>query len=232
MLKIDKLTSGYGSARILNGANLSLGTKEVVAILGRNGVGKTTLLKTIMNIVKPSSGAVHLGEQDITKLATHDIAKSGIGYVPQGRGIFGKLTVEENLRMGLRSRPDGSNEIPSFIYEKFPILKERQSQLAGTMSGGQKQQLAISRALCGDPKLLLLDEPSEGIQPNIVQEIGHFIRDLIHDREISVLIVEQNLELVGIAADRFEIMMKGELVHRGPKSALNDEDMLRKYLSV
>ncbi|MDA4848689.1 urea ABC transporter ATP-binding subunit UrtE [Hoeflea poritis] len=232
MLTVQHLTSGYGSAKILNGVNLDLGSKEVVAILGRNGVGKTTLLKTVMGIVATQSGTTELKGQNITKLPTHDIAKAGIGYVPQGRGIFDKLSVKENLRMGLRSRPDGSDEIPEYIYEKFPILLERSGQLAGTLSGGQKQQLAISRALCGDPKLLLLDEPSEGIQPNIVQEIGSFVRELVERRDISVLIVEQNLELIGLAADRFEIMVKGELVHRGLTSELNNEEMLKEYLSV
>ena len=134
--------------------------------------------------------------------------------------------------MGLRSNPEPSSGIPEFIYEKFPILKERRVQLAGTLSGGQKQQLAISRALCGDPKILLLDEPSEGIQPNIVQEIGAFIRDLIATRDIAVLIVEQNLELVGLACDRFDIMVKGEIVKSGTKDELDDEEMLKEYLSV
>lgn len=232
MLKVSSLKAAYGSAQILNGTNLEVKNKEVLAVLGRNGVGKTTLLKSIMGIVPPSSGSILLGKEEIHQLPTHEIAMRGIGYVPQGRGIFDKLTVEENLQMGLRSRPDGSNEIPSFVYEKFPILDERKSQLAGTMSGGQKQQLAISRALCGDPKILLLDEPSEGIQPNIVHEIGVFIRELVSERDISVLIVEQNLELIGLASDRFDIMVKGQIVHSGIKSDLGDEEMLKEYLSV
>jgi len=232
MLKVNNLTAGYGSAQILNGASLELKNKEVLALLGRNGVGKTTLLKSIMGIVRSTDGNILLGSKDISKVAIHEIALSGIGYVPQGRGIFDKLTVEENLRMGLRSRPDGSDEIPSFIFQKFPILDERRGQLAGTMSGGQKQQLAISRALCGDPKILLLDEPSEGIQPNIVHDIGIFIRELVADRDISILIVEQNLELIGLASDRFDIMVKGQIVHSGIKDDLGDEEMLKKYLSV
>ncbi len=232
MLRVGKLTSGYGSAQILNGVDFELGAREVVAVLGRNGVGKTTFLKTIMGIVRSRSGSIQFDGRDIAKLATHEIALAGIGYVPQGRGIFEKLSVEENLLMGLRSDPEGKSEVPDFVYGKFPILAERKDQLAGTLSGGQKQQLAISRALCGNPKLLLLDEPSEGIQPNIVHEIGSFIRELVEGREISVLIVEQNLELIGLVADRFEIMVKGELVHRAPKSELGNEEMLADYLSV
>ena len=181
MLSIEKLTSGYGSIQVLNGVDLKLGDREVVALMGRNGMGKTTLLKTLMGIVDAGSGSVALDGIDITQKPTYEIARMGLGYVPQGRGIFDKLTVEENLRMGLRARSDGSDEIPAYLFETFPILDERRKQLAGTMSGGQKQQLAISRALCSDPKVLLLDEPSEGIQPNIVREIGDFIKQLIEE---------------------------------------------------
>lgn len=232
MLKIDALTSAYGSAQILNGINLEVEKGEVLALLGRNGVGKTTLLKTVMTIVAPTGGRVHLDDREITASRTHEIAKAGIGYVPQGRGIFDKLTVEENLRMGLRANASSSAEIPDFLFERFPILNERRQQIAGTMSGGQKQQLAISRALCGDPKMLLLDEPSEGIQPNIVHDIGLFIRELAQARGICVLLVEQNLGLVKTASDRFAIMVKGEVVHHGAPGELDDEELLQRYLSV
>ena len=232
MLTIEALASGYGSAQILNHANLKVGKGEVVALLGRNGVGKTTLLKTIMGIVRPASGKTMLDGRLISNLRTHEIAKAGIGYVPQGRGIFDKLTVEENLRMGLRANSSASADIPDFVFERFPILHERRRQIAGTMSGGQKQQLAISRAMCGDPKVLLLDEPSEGIQPNIVQDIGVFIRHMAETREISVLLVEQNLGLVKSSADRFAIMVKGEVVYSGMPAELEDEEVLQRYLSV
>lgn len=232
MLKVKQLTSGYGSAQILNGTNIELRNKEVVALLGRNGVGKTTLLKTIMGIVPSTSGSVFFREQDIAALPTFVVAKLGIAYVPQGRGIFDKLSVEENLRMGLRAATTPTDEIPSFVFEEFPILAERRNQISGTLSGGQKQQLAISRALCSDPQILLLDEPSEGIQPNIVHGIGSFIRGLVDERDISVLIVEQNLELIQLASDRFEIMVKGEIVHSGANTDLSNEEMLKKYLSV
>lgn len=232
MLKINALTSAYGSAQILNGVNLEVGKGQVLALLGRNGVGKTTLLKTIMGIVAPTGGEAVVNGRATSSLRTHDIAKAGIGYVPQGRGIFDRLTVEENLKMGLRANPSASADIPAFVFERFPILNERRTQIAGTMSGGQKQQLAISRAICGDPKVLLLDEPSEGIQPNIVQDIGVFIRHLAETRDISVLLVEQNLGLVKSACDRFAIMVKGEIVHSGAPSELDDEELLQRYLSV
>lgn len=232
MLEIDALTAAYGSAQILNGVRLDVGEGEVVALLGRNGVGKTTLMKTAMGLVPATGGQVSLHGRDVTNMPTHGIARAGIGYVPQGRGIFDKLTVEENLRMGLRANPSASADIPAYIFERFPILAERRQQIAGTMSGGQKQQLAISRAMCGAPKVLLLDEPSEGIQPNIVQDIGLFLRQLVTTTKISILLIEQNLGLVKGAADRFAIMVKGEIVHRGLPAELEDENLLQRYLSV
>lgn len=232
MLRVDALKSAYGSAQILNGVNLNVGEGEVVALLGRNGVGKTTLMKTIMNLIPATGGDVRLKDRAFTGMPTYHIARSGIGYVPQGRGIFDKLTVEENLRMGLRANTAVSAAIPDYVFERFPILAERRRQLAGTMSGGQKQQLAISRAMCGDPSVLLLDEPSEGIQPNIVQDIGLFLRELVSTRKVSILMVEQNLGLVRAAADRFAIMVKGEIVYGGHPVELENEDLLQRYLSI
>lgn len=232
MLKVEQLTSGYGSAQVLNGVDLQVKKKEVVALLGRNGVGKTTLLKSIMGILPVRGGRVELDGEKVDHLPTFSIARRGLGYVPQGRGIFDKLTVEENLRMGLRACRKRTDRIPDFIYEKFPILHERRQQQAGSMSGGQKQQLAISRALCSDPKVLLLDEPSEGIQPNIVQDIGRLVRELVAHRDIAVVVVEQNLELVREACDRFCFMVKGQIVHSGNKMELDDEELLRTHLSV
>jgi urea ABC transporter ATP-binding protein UrtE len=232
MLTIKDLKAGYGSAQILNGVDLAVQPREVVAILGRNGAGKTTLMKALMGIVPPVFGQVTFLGTDTTALPTHRIARAGIGYVPQGRGIFDKLTVEENLAMGLRSLAQPSNVIPAYLLDRFPILHERRRQMAGTLSGGQKQQLAISRALCGNPKLLLLDEPSEGIQPNIVQDIGSFLRELVATRDIAVIVVEQNLGLVELAADRFCMMDKGRIVRGGPTADLKDEAVLKEFLSV
>jgi urea ABC transporter ATP-binding protein UrtE len=232
MLSLSTVTSAYGSAQVLNGASLSVQAGEVLALLGRNGVGKTTLLKTIMNLVAPTGGELMLDGRRLNGLQTHEIASAGVGYVPQGRGIFDKLTVLENLEMGLRCNSNSKAVIPPLVYERFPILRERRSQVAGTLSGGQKQQLAISRALCGGPKILLLDEPSEGIQPNIVQDIGAFIRHLVETQNIAVLMVEQNLNLVKGAASRFAMMVRGEIVHEGAVPELDDENLLQKYLSV
>jgi urea ABC transporter ATP-binding protein UrtE len=232
MLSLSTVTSAYGSAQVLNGASLSVQAGEVLALLGRNGVGKTTLLKTIMNLVAPTGGELMLDGRRLNGLQTHEIARARVGYVPQGRGIFDKLTVLENLEMGLRCNSNSKAVIPPLVYERFPILHERRSQVAGTLSGGQKQQLAISRALCGGPKILLLDEPSEGIQPNIVQDIGAFIRHLVETQNIAVLMVEQNLNLVKGAASRFAMMVRGEIVHEGAVPELDDENLLQKYLSV
>jgi urea ABC transporter ATP-binding protein UrtE len=232
MLSLSTVSSAYGSAQVLNGASLSVQAGEVLALLGRNGVGKTTLMKTIMNLVAPTGGEIMLDGRRLNVLQTHEIARAGVGYVPQGRGIFDKLTVLENLEMGLRCNSKSKAVIPPLVYDRFPILHERRSQVAGTLSGGQKQQLAISRALCGGPKILLLDEPSEGIQPNIVQDIGAFIRHLVETQNIAVLMVEQNLNLVKGAASRFAMMVRGEIVHEGAVPELDDENLLQKYLSV
>jgi urea ABC transporter ATP-binding protein UrtE len=232
MLTIDKLTAAYGSAQVLNGASIELRARECVALLGRNGVGKTTFLKSIMGIIRVTGGRCYFAGQVISGMPTFKIARLGIAYVPQGRGIFDKLTVEENLRMGLTANATSDADIPEFVFSRFPILKERRRQLAGTLSGGQKQQLAVSRALCGAPKILLLDEPSEGIQPNIVEELAVFLRELIEDRGISVLIVEQNLEMVRMFADRFAVMVKGTIIHSGEKDALSDERALEEFLFV
>ena len=232
MLNLQKVTAAYGSAQILNGIDLSVNEGQIIALLGRNGVGKTTLLKSIMNIVTPTGGTINFKNSNITQLPTHQIAKSGIAYVPQGRGIFGKLSVEENLQMGLRACSDNKAKIPEFIYQKFPILFERRTQLAGTLSGGQAQQLAISRALCNRPSMLLLDEPSEGIQPNIVQQIGDFLKDLAKEQGIAILIVEQNIGLIQNACEHFHIMVKGEIAHSGTSNELDNETLLEKYLSI
>ncbi len=232
MLRIEGIEAGYGSVRVLRGVALALGPGEVLALLGRNGVGKTTLMRALMGLIPPSAGRVMLDGVDLTGAPPYRIARHGIGYVPQGRRIFPKLTVRENLTIGTRARADGRAEIPDRIFEFFPILKERLAQPGGTLSGGQQQILAIARALCGDPKVLLLDEPSEGIQPDIVHQIGEIIRRLVAGSELAVLLVEQNLDLGLGAATHCVIMEKGAIVREGRPKEFQDEKILQEYLAI
>jgi urea ABC transporter ATP-binding protein UrtE len=232
MLSIQGLRAAYGSVPVLSGVDLTVSEGEILVLLGRNGVGKTTLMRTIAGLLRPTGGKVEFGNADITGLPPHRVARGGIAYVPQGRGIFPKLSVRENLAIGTRARGTGDDRIPDEIYRHFPILKERAEQLGGTLSGGQQQQLAIGRALCGNPKLLLLDEPSEGIQPNIVQDLGRLIRELVDRVGLSVLLVEQNLDLGLKVASRCVFMEKGAIVHEGKPDELRDEAILHRYLAI
>jgi urea ABC transporter ATP-binding protein UrtE len=231
MFEVRSLRAGYGALPILHDVSLSLTKGETLVLLGRNGVGKTTLLKALIGIVRTSSGAVNLNGKDVSGWPPHRRAKAGIGYVPQGRGIFPKLTVEENLQIGLRSRQDGVTRIPDDILDLFPILSERLKQLGGTFSGGQQQQLALARALCGKPDLLLLDEPSEGIQPSIVQQIGGLLQTFNREMGITVLLVEQNLELARMAASRCLVMQKGRISKALSRDDLSSETKVFKALA-
>jgi urea ABC transporter ATP-binding protein UrtE len=232
MLRVEGLRVAYGSVPVLNGVDLMVGDAEVLVLLGRNGVGKTTLMRTLIGLLPPTAGRILFAGADMTGGRPHRIARAGISYVPQGRGIFPKLTVRENLLIGTRARPNGDERIPAEVYAHFPMLWERGEQLAGTLSGGQQQQLAIGRALCAAPRLLLLDEPSEGIQPNLVQEIGRFIRELVQRTGVSVLLVEQNLDLGLGVANRCAIMEKGVIVHEGMPAELRDNAALHQYLAI
>jgi branched-chain amino acid transport system ATP-binding protein len=232
MLEVAGLTGGYGSAQILNGVDLTVRERDILVLLGRNGVGKTTLMRALIGLVAPTSGKIELNGQDIRGFRPNRIARAGIGYAPQGRGIFPKLTVRENLLVGTRSRRSGDSDIPKEIFGYFPILKERLSQLGGTLSGGQQQMLAIARALCGEPSILLLDEPSEGIQPSIVQQFSEVIRNIVGHSGISVLLVEQNLDLGLGVATRCAIMEKGRIVREGHPDEFRDEEVLRSYLAI
>lgn len=231
VLKINNINQYYGQSHILWDLNLELRSGTCGCLIGRNGVGKTTLLKCITGLLPIRNGNIQLNGYDINKLSTETRARSGIGFVPQGREIFPLLTVEENLRISLGARKDKAKSIPSLIYELFPVLKEMKHRRGGDLSGGQQQQLAIGRALMLDPKLLILDEPTEGIQPNVVRDIGEVIRKLNREMGLTVLLVEQKLPFARRVADDFFIMEKGSVVATGPISGLND-DLVQRYLSV
>ena len=231
MLKIDAINQFYGQSHTLWDLSLELQQGECLCLMGRNGVGKTTLLNTLMGQLPLKSGQVWFDGQNITPLAVERRAELGIGYVPQGRQIFPLLTVEENLRIGLPARRDSQRQIPAFIYELFPVLKEMKERRGGDLSGGQQQQLAIGRALVLDPKLLILDEPTEGIQPNVVAEIGDIIRRLNREIGLTVLLVEQKLPFARKVGDRFCLLDRGRNVAIGAMSEL-DESLIRTYLTV
>ena len=199
--------------------------------MGRNGVGKTTLLQCIMGLLPVKSGAIRYDGQDLTRVAPEQRATLGIGYVPQGRQIFPLLSVEENLLIGLPARRDGLRRIPDFIFELFPVLKEMLGRRGGDLSGGQQQQLAIGRALVTDPRLLILDEPTEGIQPNIVAEIGSIVRRLNREMGLTVLLVEQKLPFARKVADRFCLLDRGRVVATGEMAQL-DDDLIHQYLTA
>lgn len=231
MIRIQGLNQYYGQSHILWDLSLSTTPGRVACIMGRNGVGKTTLLKCIMGLLPIREGEIHLGDQRIDHLSVEARARAGIGYVPQGREIFPLLTVEENLRLPLTSRRDRLRQVPAYIYDLFPVLKEMRHRRGGDLSGGQQQQLAIGRALVLDPKLLILDEPGEGIQPNIVRQIGEVIRKLQSEMEISVLLVEQKLPFARRFADEFFLMEKGCVQAQGEMKDLSDE-LIQRYLNV
>ena len=233
MLEAIDISAGYGLLPVLNGISLGIAKGEIVGLLGRNGAGKTTLLRAITGILPLSGGRLHLRGEEITGQPIHQRARRGIAYVPQGRSIFGRLTVMQNLEVGTRANGDPEHAgIPLDIFEYFPILRERGEQLGATLSGGEQQMLAIGRALCGNPAVLLLDEPSEGIQPNIVHAIGALIPKISSERRVAVLLVEQNLDLVLTAASRCLVMEKGQIVHSGPPGELRDESLLKELLAL
>ena len=230
MLKIDTLHQAYGGSHILRGLSFEVKTGEVTTLLGRNGVGKTTLLKSLMGLVKTKSGSITFDGKDITHLPPHERVKAGIGFVPQGREIFPRLTVEENLLMGLATKKGGT-AIPARIFEMFPVLKDMLHRRGGDLSGGQQQQLAIGRALAMGPKLLILDEPTEGIQPSIIKDIERAIRALAASGEMAILLVEQYYDFAESLADHYLVMERGEIIARG-EGANMDKDGVRELLAV
>ena len=218
MLQVQNINQYYGGSHILRDVSLTAQPGKVTVLLGRNGVGKTTLLKSLMGLVPIRSGSIALDGQPIDKAAPYDRARAGIGFVPQGRGIFGRLTVEENLRMGLAYRK-ASTPVPPHLYELFPVLKQMLRRRGGDLSGGQQQQLAIARALAPGPRLLVLDEPTEGIQPSIIKDIGRVIRKLA-DGGMAVLLCEQYYDFAEELADEYLVMERGEVIARGPGSEM------------
>ena len=231
MLTVKGLNQFYGGSHTLWDVDVSVPEGSLMCIMGRNGMGKTTLLKCIMGLLKMNSGNISFGGRDLASASAEERARIGIGYVPQGREIFSHLTVEENLRIGLGVRKNGVRSIPERIYDLFPVLKKMLRRKGGDLSGGQQQQLAIGRALVLEPKLLILDEPTEGIQPNIVHEIGDIVLMLNKEQGLSVLLVEQKLPFARRVADTFCILSNGRQVASGKMSELTDE-IVRVHLSV
>lgn len=229
MLSVEQLNQYYGESHTLWDVDLEVPTGSCTCLMGRNGVGKTTVLKTIMGLLNASSGTIRFDGRAVEATTPEARAQAGIGYVPQGREIFPLLSVEENLRIARASI--GKRDVPEIVHELFPVLHEMRHRQGGDLSGGQQQQLAIGRALCLEPKLLLLDEPTEGIQPNIVREIGDIIRRLNHEQGLTVLLVEQKLPFARRVADSFCILDRGENVAKGAIDELNDE-LVSQYLTV
>ncbi len=230
MLTISNLNQFYGGSHILRDVSFEIPKGACTTILGRNGVGKTTLLKCLVGLVPIRSGSLTLEGVDIAKLPPYERARLGVGYVPQGREIFPRLTVEENLLMGLATK-SGAAKIPARIFEMFPVLKDMLRRRGGDLSGGQQQQLAIGRALASDPKLLILDEPTEGIQPSIIKDIGNVIASLAKGGEMAILLVEQYYDFAQALADHYVVMSRGEVVKAG-RGADMERDNVRSMLAI
>jgi urea transport system ATP-binding protein len=230
MLKVQGLNQYYGGSHILRGLDFEAKLGEVTVILGRNGVGKTTLLKSLMGVVPIKTGSVTLDGTDISKDTPYDRVRKGLGYVPQGREIFGRLTVEDNLLMGLAYKK-ASEPIPAELFELFPVLKQMIHRRGGDLSGGQQQQLAIARALAAGPKLLILDEPTEGIQPSIIKDIGRVIRMLADRGNMAIVLVEQFYDFAAELADQYLVMERGEILQRGRGEDM-EADGVRRLMSI
>jgi branched-chain amino acid transport system ATP-binding protein len=231
ILSIEGLRSGYGGKPVLQGVDLAVRDREITAVIGRNGVGKSTLMKTVIGLLPATDGTVLFNGDQMGGESPHVRARRGIGYVPQGRDVFPRMSVEENLVVGLSISGERMHDFEA-VYAYFPILKERRRQAAGTLSGGQQQQLAIGRALAGRPILLLLDEPSEGIQPSIVQDIARIVVELNRTTGLTVVLVEQNIDMIRAMAQRCYVLDKGRIVAELTPAMLDDNDVVRRHLSV
>ncbi|MAU22125.1 MAG: urea ABC transporter ATP-binding subunit UrtE [Martelella sp.] len=229
MLAIENLHVGYGQSEVIHGMNFALRPGEIVAIMGRNGMGKTTLMKSLMGVVPSSSGVIRIGEKPVEKMESYQRVAAGLAYVPQGRMIFSSMTVKENIETGLTVTDERT--VPDHIYELFPVLLEMKSRRGGNLSGGQQQQLAIARALASKPKVLLLDEPTEGIQPSIIKEMARTLCRIRDEMGLSILVSEQVLSFALDMADRVLVIEKGEIVHESPRAGI-DEARVAGFLSV
>ncbi len=230
MLNIEHLSVAYGETLILRDVTMDIRPGEVTCLMGRNGVGKTTLLKSLMGLLRPRNGRILFHGKDITHTSPDQRARSGIGYVPQGREIFPQLTVLENLQVGLMANPHRPRRVPDVVFEYFPALKDLLARKGGFLSGGQQQQLAIARVLVAEPKLVILDEPTEGIQPNVITLIGQVLKTLKQAGHFAVLLVEQYLEFALTLADSYYVMEKGAIVLQGRASEL-DKEAVKPYLA-
>ncbi|SRR5229473_3500668 len=230
MLAIDKLSVAYGETLIVRDVDLAVGPGEVVCLMGRNGVGKTTFLKSVMGLLRPRSGRVVFEGKDLTNASPDKRARAGIGYVPQGREIFAQLTVLENLQVGMIANHARGRDVPEHIYDFFPKLKNLLQRKGGVLSGGEQQQLAIARALVASPKLLILDEPTEGIQPSVITLIGKVLEEIKKRGQVSVLLVEQYVEFASKLADSYYVMEKGSIVMRGTAAEM-DREAIKPYLA-
>jgi branched-chain amino acid transport system ATP-binding protein len=231
LLAVERLRSGYGSVVICDGVDIEVGPGEVVAVLGRNGVGKTTLLRTILGLVPLISGSVTFDQRDVSRWRPDRIARAGVGYVPQGRQLFGDLSVRDNLRVGSIARTGRMEEPADDILAYFPVLRERMKQSAATLSGGEQQMLAVARVLLARPKLLVCDEPSEGIQPSIIEELGVVLRAVTQELGTAILLVEQNVRLAGSVATRGYAIDGGRVVHQGTIAELTSEESLGRHVA-
>ena len=231
MINVSQLNQRYGGSQILWDLNMDIAAGSRTCIMGRNGVGKTTLLKCLMGMLPAASGSITINQQDVTRASIESRANIGVGYVPQGRHIFGQLTVEENLKVSLNCKRQTSRSLPEDIFEYFPVLKEMLQRRGGDLSGGQQQQLAIARALVLNPNMLILDEPNEGIQPNIVQLIRDVLLRLNKEKGMTIVLVERKLPFARAVGEQFYLMERGKVVSHGAMPELND-DLVKQYLSV
>jgi urea transport system ATP-binding protein len=229
MLQVNDYRVAYGMSEVLHGLDFTLNQNEILVVMGRNGMGKSTLMKSMMGVIPSKSGSVRIEEKDISRLKSHQRVAAGLAYVPQGRWIFSALTVQENIETGLAA--SGRRQVPEDIYELFPVLREMRSRRGGNLSGGQQQQLAIARALATNPKVLLLDEPTEGIQPSIIRDMARVLKRIRDERGLSIIVSEQVISFALDVADRLLVLENGNIVHEDLREQV-DEDKIASYLTV